>query len=456
MDYDYSRTLVIGAGKSGIAAARFLAARGAQVELTDVKKASELDEDLAAALAGTGVRLTLGVYPPLEPGRYTLVVVSPGVPLTVPPVQRARELQVPVTGELELAYRFARAPVVAVTGTNGKTTTTALVGEILKSAGWRTLVAGNIGRPLIEEVESSYDVIVLEVSSFQLETSSEFKPRVGAVLNITPDHLDRHLTMENYALVKARLFANQGKQDFAVLNFDDLRTKNLTPLCPGKVLYFSREQEVSAGACVINGWITFIGEGRRDLVLPAKELKIPGAHNLENALAATACSLAFGAPAEAAARALGTFPGVAHRLELVAEIDGVRYVNDSKGTNPDASIKALEAYAEPIVLIAGGRNKGSDFTQFVRLIKAKARALVLLGESAGEIERLARREGVAAILRAGGLEEAVRLAKDAARPGDVVLLSPGCASWDMFKNYEERGELFKQAVLKMKLLENRG
>jgi len=455
MDYDYSRTLVIGAGKSGVAVSRFLATRGAKVELTDSKGAAELGQDLAA-LADLGIKLALGAYPPVEPGKYTLVVVSPGVPLTTPPVERARALKIPVLGELELAFRFARAPIVASTGTNGKTTTTALVGEIFQKAGWRTLMAGNIGKPLVEEVERPYDVIVLEVSSFQLETAEEFRPRVGAVLNITPDHLDRHLTMENYTRVKARLFANQEGQDFAVLNYDDPRTKNLAPLCPGKVLYFSRLQELPAGACVFDGWITFLGEGRRDPVLPVKELKIPGAHNLENALAAVACSRALGVAPETVAHVLRTFPGVAHRLEFVAEIDGVRYINDSKGTNPDASSKALQAYAEPIVLIAGGRNKGSDFTRFVRLIKEKARALVLLGESAGEIESVARREGVLNILRAGGLEEAVHLAKNAARPGDVVLLSPGCASWDMFKNYEERGELFKQVVLEIKAQRDRG
>jgi len=447
---DYERVLVIGAGKSGIAVSRFLAARGAKVELTDIKGADELCKD-PASLADMDIKLSLGAYPAVEAGKYTLVVVSPGVPLTVPPVRRAGELGIPVVGELELASRFARAPVVAVTGTNGKTTTTALTGEIFQNAGLRPLVAGNIGKPWIEEAEGDYDLIVLEVSSFQLETTVTFRPRVGAILNITPDHLDRHLTMENYVQAKARLFANQGPEDFAVLNYDDPRTKNLAGVCPGKVLYFSRLAEVPAGACVRDGWVTFVLEGKRDSILPVGELKIPGSHNLENALAAVACTRALGVAPAALADVLRKFPGVAHRLEFVAEIDGVRYVNDSKGTNPDASIKALLAYRQPIVLIAGGRNKGSDFTPFVRLIREKARALVLLGESADEIERLARLEGVAVILRAADLAEAVHLAKNAARPGDVVLLSPGCASWDMFKNYEERGDLFKQVVREIKV-----
>ncbi len=447
---DFSSVLVVGAGKSGVAVSRFLAAKGAKVELTDVKSPEELGQDLTFLSAGGRVKLSLGAYPGVERGKYTLVVVSPGVPLTVPPVKRAGELKIPVVGELELACRFARAPVVAITGTNGKTTTTALVGEIFQMAGRRTLVAGNIGKPWIEEVERPYDVIVLEVSSFQLETTVAFRPRVAAILNITPDHLDRHLNMENYILAKARIFANQDARDFAVLNCDDPRTRSLAPLCPGKVVYFSRLQELPEGVFVQDGWITVVGEGERVCVLPARELKIPGAHNLENALAAVACARALGVGQQALAEALRTFPGVPHRLELVAEIDGVQYVNDSKGTNPDASIKALEAYRQPIVLIAGGRNKGSDFTQFVRLARKKARALVLLGESAPVLESLARREGIAQILRARDLEEAVHLARAAARPGDVVLLSPGCASWDMFKNYAERGDLFRQIVLGLK------
>lgn len=442
---DFSRVLVVGAGKSGTAAARFLAAKGAEVELTDAKNEGELAEGLAS-LAGLKVKFSFGAYPPVERGKYTLVVVSPGVPLDVLPVKQAKELGVPVIGELELAFRFVRAPVVAVTGTNGKTTTTALTGEIFKTAGFSTLVAGNIGRPLIAEVEGDYEIVVLEVSSFQLETADEFRPRVGAVLNITPDHLDRHRTMENYVAAKARLFSRQGPEDYAVLNFDDPHARNLSSRCPGRVLFFSRTREVPAGVFVDDGWITAVEEGGRKALLPAEEVRIPGAHNLENALAAAACARALGVAEEALARALRTFPGVPHRLEFVAEIGGVRYVNDSKGTNPDASIKALEACREPVVLIAGGRSKGGDFTPFLRLVREKARALVLLGECAPELESLARREGVKAILRAGNLPEAVRLAKEAARPGDVVLLSPACASWDMFKNYEERGELFKKAV----------
>jgi UDP-N-acetylmuramoylalanine--D-glutamate ligase len=449
MKLDLEKVLVVGAGKSGTAAARFLAAKGAEVELTDAKGEGELGAELAS-LAGLRVKFSLGAYPSVERGKYSLVVVSPGVPLSVPPVARARELGIPVVGELELAFRFLRAPVVAVTGTNGKTTTTALAGEIFREAGFSVLVAGNIGRPLISGVEGDYDLAVLEVSSFQLETAVEFRPRVGAVLNITPDHLDRHLTMENYVAAKARLFSRQGPEDYAVLNFDDPRTRDLASRCPGRVHFFSRTAEVPAGTFVRNGWVTAAGGGKEVPVLPAEEIRIPGAHNLENALAAAACARALGVGEGVIAGVLRTFAGVPHRLEFVAEIGGVQYVNDSKGTNPDASIKALEAYRQPVVLIAGGRSKGGDFGPFLRLARQKVRALVLLGECAGELETLARREGVAVILRAGDLPEAVRLAQKAARPGDVVLLSPACASWDMFKNYEERGDLFKQAVRELK------
>lgn len=447
MVLDFKKTLVVGAGKSGIAASLFLAAKGAEVELTDSKSAGELN--IPASLAEARIKLSLGSYPVVGSGEYTLLVVSPGVPLAAAPVKNALKAGIPVVGELELAARFVRAPVVAITGTNGKTTTTALIGEIFQNAGCHTLVAGNIGKPLIEEAENDYDVIVLEVSSFQLETASTFKPRVGAVLNITPDHLDRHLTVENYALIKARLFANQDNHDFAVLNHDDPHTKSLSLMCPGKVVYFSRLARLREGVFVQNGQIVNISEGQTEYILPIEELKIPGAHNLENALAAVACCRFLGVGTQILAGALRNFAGVAHRLELVGKVDDVRYVNDSKGTNPDASIKALGSFSAPVVLIAGGRNKGNDFTDFVRAIKEKTRALILLGESAGEIGRLAQKEGVINIRRAKDMENAVYLARDEARAGDVVLLSPGCASWDMFANYEERGNLFKKIVLEM-------
>lgn len=446
-DWRGKKVLVIGAGKSGLAASRYLAGKGAKVVLADQKEAPAFEQPVAS-LVPPGVELILGGYPPLEEGGFDLVVLSPGVPLSHPVVVRARTLGISVTGELELAFRRARAPVVAITGTNGKTTTTALTGQIFREAGIKTLVAGNIGRPLIAEVEGygPQDAIVLEVSSFQLETAETFRPRVAAVLNITPDHLDRHGTMEAYVAAKARIFARQREEDVTVLNYDDPLTRSLASSCPGRVVFFSRREKLAQGAFLRDGWITIEEAGKAHPLLPAGELPIPGLHNLENALAAAACAWWWGIPGEKIAEALRRFPGVPHRLEPVAEINGVVYVNDSKGTNPEASIKALEAFDRPIVLIAGGRNKGSDFTAFAQVVKKKARALVVLGECASQVAEAARAAGMREIYRAFDLREAVLTAHRLARPGDVVLLSPACASWDMFKNYEERGDRFKEIV----------
>ncbi|NPV72709.1 MAG: UDP-N-acetylmuramoyl-L-alanine--D-glutamate ligase [Pelotomaculum sp.] len=450
-DFTRKKVLVIGAGRSGLAVSRFLVKKGASVVLADAGKPDYPDgelEDLTAA----GVELSLGGYPAVGKESVDLVVVSPGVPLTVEPVRAAVREGIPVTGELELAYYFTRSPIVAVTGTNGKTTTTTLIGEIFKDAGMNTLVGGNIGSPLIAEVEryGPNDVIVAEVSSFQLETASTFRPKVGVVLNITPDHLDRHGTMGNYAATKARMFANQGPGDFAVLNCDDPLAASLKAGVRSRVIFFSRRKELKEGVWVSGGMIVASLNGHREVVCRSDELGLPGAHNLENALAAVAAAKAMGIESLSLAGTLRRFKGVAHRLEFVAEIDGVRYINDSKGTNPDAAIKALESYGEPIVLIAGGKNKGSDFREFARKVKEKAKVLVVLGQSAGLIAEAARAEGFENILYADGFREAVLLARRVARPGDIVLLSPACASWDMFKSFEERGDLFKEIVLSLK------
>ncbi|MBF7083245.1 UDP-N-acetylmuramoyl-L-alanine--D-glutamate ligase [Desulfallas sp. Bu1-1] len=451
MELQGKRVLVVGAGKSGVSVTRFLLRKGAEVTLTDSRTRDKFNGELDALLHA-GVRGELGNYPEIGPGSFDLVVVSPGVPPGVPPVAAARRAGVPVTGELELAYRFARAPVVAITGTNGKTTTTALVGEIFRAAGYRTLVGGNIGLPLVDAVEEygPGDVIVAEVSSFQLETADRFRPRVAVITNITPDHLDRHGDMECYTAAKARVFARQGRGDFTVLNYDDPRTRALAQTVPGKVIFFSRRHILKEGVFVRDSRIVARLDDGETGILAAGEVAIPGAHNLENALAATAAARVMGVEPAVIARTLKTFAGVAHRLETVAEINGVKYVNDSKGTNPEASMKALEAFDQPIILLAGGRNKGSDFTEFARLVREKVRVLVVLGESAGEIEQAARRAGCTEILRAPDFREAVLMAHRCARSGDVVLLSPACASWDMFKSYEERGDLFREIVNSLK------
>jgi UDP-N-acetylmuramoylalanine--D-glutamate ligase len=448
MDLKGKSVLVVGAGKSGIAVASFLACKGACPVLTDNKPVEAFNGSLDHLLK-EGVKFSLGSYPEITRELFDIVIVSPGVPLTVPPVVIAKEKGIPVMGELELAWRFCKAPVVAITGTNGKTTTTTLVGEIFKNAGYRTLVAGNIGTPLIEAVQQFgvEDMVVAEVSSFQLETICTFRPRVGALLNITPDHLDRHGTVQEYARVKAGIFSNQEPEDFAVINYDDPVTADLSLKGKGQVIFFSRRHNLERGVFVHGNKIAARLTGGEFIeILPVEEIAIPGAHNLENALAATACGLAMGVKPEVIALTLREFPGVAHRLELVDEIDGVKYINDSKGTNPEASIKALEAYEAPIVLIAGGRNKGSDFSLLAGKIREKAKAVIILGECAEDLARAVKNAGCSRVLMANGFREAVLLAHKEAGEGDIVLLSPACASWDMFKNYEERGDLFKRVV----------
>lgn len=451
MELNGKRILVVGAGKSGLAVSRFLVKKGALAVLTDAKEPFYPGGELAK-LEEEGVVLALGGYPGVEREAFDMVVMSPGVPLTEEPARAARSKGIALTGELELAYSFSRAPIVAITGTNGKTTTTTLIGEIFKNSGRETLVGGNIGLPLVTEVEryNSDSIIVAEVSSFQLETTTSFKPRVAVILNITPDHLDRHGDMEGYTAAKARIFANQDPGDYTVLNYDDPLTAGLGGETGGRTVFFSRLRELETGVFVKSGKIVTKIDGTEEVICGVKEIGIPGAHNLENALAAVAATKAAGVGNAAIAGVLKEFKGVSHRLEFVAEINGVKYINDSKGTNPDASIKALEAYSEPIVLIAGGKNKGSDFGEFAGVIKEKARALVVLGQSAELIAEAATARGCENVQKAADFKEAVILAHRLARPGDIVLLSPACASWDMFKSFEERGDLFREIVLNFK------
>lgn len=444
------RVLVVGIARSGVAVAKFLAGKGTRVVLTDNKT----KEQLGTVLRDIPDEVTIiaGTTPQFDTGDYDFMVVSPGVPLTVPLVMRAFELGIPVYGELELAYRFSDSPIIGITGTNGKTTTTTLIGEIIKNSGKKVCVGGNIGLPLALEVEKfgPEDVIVAEVSSFQLETIEKFKPKVALILNITPDHLDRHKTMENYTNAKARIFENQDSGDFTVLNYDDPGVKELAAKTAGTVIFFSRRHKLKEGIFVEDGQITVKLDGKTVTICPAGEVYIKGAHNLENALAAAAAAFAAGVPAEVIGETLRTFRGVAHRLEPVAEIDGVEFINDSKGTNPDASIKALEAYDKPIVLLAGGRNKGSDFTEFARKVKEKVRCLVLLGECRAELKAAVLETGFTNILEADTFDQAVKTAATVAKTGEIVLLSPACASWDMFRDFEERGERFKEVVTNLR------
>ena len=446
------KVLVVGIARSGVAVARFLVEKGTRVVLTDQKRQEELAEFLREVPPGS-VEIIAGKYPEYNSGDFDFLVVSPGAPLHIPPIERAFDLGIPVFSELELAYRFAKSPIVAITGTNGKTTTTTLTGEIFKRAGKRVCVGGNIGLPLALEVEKygPRDVIVAEVSSFQLECIEKFKPKVSVILNFTPDHLDRHGTMENYTAAKARIYENQDAGDFTILNYDDRGVAALGTKAPGRVIFFSQKHKLEEGIFVEDGQITVKLDGKTDVICHVQEIYIKGAHNLENALAATAAAYVVGVPPALIGEELREFRGVAHRLELVAEINGVKYINDSKGTNPDASIKALEAYDEPIVLLAGGRNKGSDFTEFAQRVKEKARSLVILGECRDEIRAAVEKTGFREIHEAGSFDEAVKTAAAEARPGEIVLLSPACASWDMFKNFEERGERFKEVVTSLRL-----
>jgi UDP-N-acetylmuramoylalanine--D-glutamate ligase len=449
------RVLVIGLARSGQAVAHFLAGKGARVTGIDIKQEADLDTEPLNELRALSVDLRTGVYPEVRVGQYDLAVISPGVPLTIPPVVAAERLGVPVWSELELAARFVKEPIVAVTGTNGKTTTTALAGYIFQQAGRQALVAGNIGIPLIGEVERSsrqgfeVDCWILEVSSFQLECSFEFHPHIAVFLNLTPDHLDRHTTVAEYGGVKAKIFANQGPGDLAVLNLDDPWVSGQIHGLAAKEYWFSTQRVPAGGIGVADGDIVYESGGVRKVLCPVEKVRIPGRHNLENALAAAAAALLSGIDRQTIADALSTFPGVPHRLEPAGVVGGVKYVNDSKGTNPESVLKALDSFEEPIILIAGGKPKGSDFNILAGRIRDRVKALILLGQAAPQIEQAVRATGYTAIWKETGLEECVRTAARLAAPGDLVLLSPACASWDMFRDYEERGDLFKKLVQKI-------
>ncbi len=444
------RALVVGMARSGLTSAKLLHVCGADVTLYDAKPREKLVSALHQ-LGGIAVTEAFGVNPIawIESHPVDLMVLSPGVPYRTPFIEAAKARGIEVIAEIELGYRAAQAPIVAIGGTNGKTTTTALTGAIFEAAGRNTYVLGNIGEPLTKcALETKPDdVIVAEIASLQLESTSEFRPRSCALLNITEDHLDRFGTMDYYIDVKCKMFANQRPEDVCCLNADDLIASSLCDRVKGRLLRFSRLREVEEGAFVRDGWITFRMDGRETPICPAADVRIPGAHNLENALAAVCVSMPMGVSAAAAAEALRTFPGVEHRIERVCEKNGVCYINDSKATNPDSSIKAVQAMTRPTVLLLGGSNKNSDYTPLFRAFDGKIKAVVALGETADQILRDAKITGYSAIHHcAGSFEDAVRLAASLAEAGDNVLLSPACASYDMFDNYEVRGRVFKAIV----------
>jgi UDP-N-acetylmuramoylalanine--D-glutamate ligase len=412
---------------------------------TDLRAVDALPAD-ARALAAAGVRLVVGGHPPEAFAGAELVIVSPGVPVDHPALAACRARGVPVLGEIELAYRTMTAEFVAITGTNGKTTTTALTGALLAESGQPVLVGGNIGRPLAAEALEfpATGWVAAEVSSFQLETTDAFRPRVAAVLNVTPDHLDRHGSLAAYAEAKARIFLAQEAGDWAVLNADDPGAAALAPRARARLLWFSRRAPVPEGAWVREGWVTLrLGSEDRP-VCPVAEIGLRGAHNLENVLAATACAGALDVPPARLRAAIRAFQAVAHRLEWVRDRAGVAFYNDSKGTNVDATLKALAAFEEPIVLIAGGRDKGQRFDALAAAARGRVKAAVVIGEGRATLAPALR--AVTRVEEAESMGEAVRRAAALAAPGDVVLLSPACASFDLFRDYEHRGAVFSEEV----------
>ena len=442
------KVLIVGMGKSGVAAMEAALEQGADVHIQDSKTEDKMGGELMERFRSAGVTAWLGRTPE-DMSIYDVLILSPGVPVDLPFILDAKAGGAEIIGELELAYRIGKGHYVGITGTNGKTTTTTLVGEIYRASGRETHVVGNIGVPVLEGARQATEEgwLITEISSFQLETTDEFCPEVSAILNLTPDHLNRHKTMENYGAAKARIFLRQNADQYCVVNLDDPLCFALAENCPATVVPFSRKKELDFGAFVLDGQIVIRDqEGNLITICGADELKIPGAHNLENALAAAAICWFGGIDPQTIAQTMREFAGVSHRIETVGEHGGVRYINDSKGTNPDAAVRAVEAMKENIILIAGGYDKDADFTDFLQACRGKVKSLVLLGATAEKIRETAVKEGFENITICKDMEECVAEAARQAVAGDVVLLSPACASWDMYNNFEERGEHFRTCV----------
>ena len=447
MELKGKKVLVVGLGKSGLAAALFLRHRGAQVTVSDVRSAEALAKDIPALLE-EGIMVETGGHGMFTFRRQDLIVVSPGVPLDTPELVQVKSFGTPVIGELELAARFLKGRMLAITGSNGKTTTTALVGEILKEAGLPTLVGGNIGVPLVGLIDESTDDTwsVIEVSSFQLESTVEFHPSIAVILNITPDHLDRHGSFENYAQAKERIFEAQDAHDSVVLNADNPRTAEAAERSGAKIYWFSTKHAVNRGAWVEGGYIFYRAaeNATPEQVVELSKIPLKGEHNVENVLAAVCAARLAGAPADVVRRAIENFKAVEHRLEYVATVKGVEFYNDSKATNVDATAKAVAAFAGGVHLILGGKDKGSDYTLLEPLLRERVRAVYTIGSAAAKIESQLR--GVVSMHSCETLDNAVTVAAAAAHPGDVVLLAPACSSFDQFESYEHRGRVFKELV----------
>lgn len=444
MEVSNKRILVVGLGKSGVASALFLKARGAKVTVSDSKSPAEL-KDAIPGLLDAGIAVETGGHGERTFQGQDLIVVSPGVPVDAAPLVQARALGEKVIGEVELAAQFFPGQIIAITGSNGKTTTTTLTGEIVAAGGFPGVVGGNIGTPAISLIDGAGrdTIAVLEVSSFQLETIETFRPRIAVILNITPDHLDRHRTFEAYTDAKARIFQNQQPDNFAVLNLDDPTCANLANRTKAQVFWFSRKKEVNQGAYLQDGKLLFRGPKGLQEIMLASEVPLKGLHNVENVLAAICAGALLGVKPEQIRQAVRNFKAVEHRLQHIATIRGVEYYNDSKATNVDATIKALESFPNNIHLILGGKDKGSDYTVLNDLLRQRVKRVYTIGAAAAKIE--SQIKGTE-IVHAETLESATKQAAASAKPGDIVLLAPACASFDQFRSYEHRGQVFADVV----------
>ena len=451
MDFKDKKVLVSGVAKSGISAAYLLKKLGANVTIQDAKTEDKLG-NVVTELKNNGIALYLGSNPDDIIENMDILVMSPGVPTDLPFVNKAREKNIPVIGEIELAYMFCKSPIIGITGTNGKTTTTTLVGDICKAYYNNTFVVGNIGNPFADITldTTNNGAVVAELSSFQLETINEFKPKVSAVLNITPDHLNRHHTIQNYIAAKERVFENQTADDYCILNYNDEITKAMANKTKAKVVFFSLNNKLDEGIYSDENSIYIKALGYDQKVIDINELKILGGHNVENAMAAIGCSIAIGVPMDIVVKVLKEFTAVEHRIEYVTTVNDIEFYNDSKGTNPDASIKAVEAMKRPICIIAGGYDKGSDFTEWIDTFKGRVKFVAVIGAVKDKIVDTLNKADFTNYKTADTFEEAIDLCYENADKGDCVLLSPACASWDMFKSYEQRGEIFKDYVRKLK------
>ncbi len=446
INFKDKKVVVLGMGRSGIAVAKLLYTLGAKVCLSDSKGESELKEELKQ-LRNKKIEIETGGHTEAILKNTDLIVLSPGIPKDISLLKIASQKNIPIFGEVEIAYQLLKVPIIAITGTNGKTTTTTLIGEILKNSKYKVTVAGNIGTPLsnfVKSIKIKNSLIVAEISSFQLETIDTFKPWISIILNLTPDHLDRYANFEDYIKAKKRIFENQQEKDFLILNADDPLVTKMAKESKCQVIFFSQRKELKKGVFVKGNEIISVLDNVPSFRCPLSSIKIPGQHNLENVLASITVGLLCGVDFKVLIGTISEFSGVEHRLELFGEINGVKFINDSKATNVSSTLRALESFNDSIILIAGGRDKGSPYSPLRNLVQEKVKALVLLGEAGSKIK-----DGLGIytkVYMVKNLKEAVQTSVSLSKKGDIVLLSPACSSYDMFKNYEERGREFKKLV----------